>query len=346
MSARPFVPRLSDEDLDLLLSRSLDGDLSPEEEHDLETLLAHDPAAARRKEELQRLVAEARALPAPAPPFALATRVNSNVSEKGGRGGSVFHRFGFYPPPGMAVGAMALLGIVAVAIAVLRPAPLRVAQRVEGPVDVFLTEGGEEQRAAKRLQPEPPKVASKEATRSRSEAAPAAPAPAERAPAAVVASAPEKKNKLEGKLDDKPVDAEKARLAEEAGRAGACLRHRLERGRALRRGDTGRTSRRGRGRSSRRPKRMPGWLSAVGRRAAPPAPALDAAAGQAARVSRPLPRKPRERLRMPRPPAPGPSPCAAKARGGGCCAAPPRAGLRSPPLRRPRSGSRSMWRDA
>jgi hypothetical protein len=220
VSARPFVPRLSDEDLDLLLSRSLDGDLSPEEEHDLETLLAHDPAAARRKEELQRLVAEARALPAPAPPFALATRVNSNVSEKGGRGGSVFHRFGFYPPPGMAVGAMALLGIVAVAIAVLRPAPLRVAQRVEGPVDVFLTEGGEEQRAAKRLQPEPPKVASKETTRSRSEAAPAEPAPAERAPAAVVASAPEKKNKLEGKLDDKPVDAEKAgswkKLAEQS----------------------------------------------------------------------------------------------------------------------------------
>ncbi len=205
MSARPFVPRLSDEDLDLLLSRSLDGDLSPEEVHDLETLLAHDPAAARRKEELERLVAEARALPAPAPPFALATRVNSNVSEKGGRGGSVFHRFGFYPPPGTAVGAMALLGIVAVAIAVLRPAPLR---RVEGPVDVFLTEGD---GAAKKPQPEAPKVASKEAARSRSEAAPAAPAPAERAPAAVVASAPDDtlSGKLQGRREDSPVDAEK-----------------------------------------------------------------------------------------------------------------------------------------
>jgi len=141
VSARPFVPRLADEDLDLLLSRSLDGDLSPEAEHDLETILAHDPAAARRKEELQRLVAEARALPAPAPPFALATRVNSNVSEKAGHGGSVFHRFGFYPPPGTAVGAMVLLGIVAVAITVLKPAPLRVTERVEGPVDVFFTEG-------------------------------------------------------------------------------------------------------------------------------------------------------------------------------------------------------------
>jgi hypothetical protein len=113
----------------------------------------------------------------------------------------------------MAVGAMALLGIVAVAIAVLRPSPLRIAQRVEGPVDVFLAEGGEEKGAAKRLQPEPPKVAANEAARSRTEAAPAAPAPAEKAPAAVVASIPEKKNKLEGKLDDRPADAEKLESA-------------------------------------------------------------------------------------------------------------------------------------
>lgn len=213
MSARPFVPRLADEELDLLLSRSLDGDLSPEEEHGLETILAHDPAAARRKEELQRLVAEARALPAPAPPFALATRVNSNVSEKAGRGGSVFHRFGFYPPSGMAVGAMALLGIVVVAITVLKPAPLRIAQREEGPVDVFLTEG---ENAANRPRPEPPEVSKilpKEAARNRVAAAPAALAPAEPAPAAVVASAPEEKlreklgERLEDKLEGKPGDA-------------------------------------------------------------------------------------------------------------------------------------------
>ena len=164
MSARPFIPRFSDEELDLLLSRFLDGDLSPEEEHGLETLLAHDPAAARRKEELQRIVAEARALPEPAPPFALATRVNSNVSEKAVRGGSLFHRFGFYPPPGLAVGAMALLGIVVAAITVLKPMPPRAAERVEGPVDVFLTEG---ESAAKRPQPETPKIASKEAVRNR-----------------------------------------------------------------------------------------------------------------------------------------------------------------------------------
>jgi anti-sigma factor RsiW len=57
VSARPFVPRLADEELDLLISRSLDGDLSPEEASDLEAVLAHDPAAARRKEELASIVA-------------------------------------------------------------------------------------------------------------------------------------------------------------------------------------------------------------------------------------------------------------------------------------------------
>jgi hypothetical protein len=214
VSARPFVPRLADEELDLLLSRSLDGDLSPEEEHGLETILAHDPAAARRKEELQRLVAEARALPAPAPPFALATRVNSNVSEKAGRGGSVFHRFGFYPPPGMAVGAMALLGIVVVAITVLKPAPLRIAQREEGPVDVFLTEG---ESAANRPRPEPPEVSKilpKEAARNRVAAAPAALAPAEPAPAAVVASAlQEKQDKQRQKTDGDAATASARRQA-------------------------------------------------------------------------------------------------------------------------------------
>jgi hypothetical protein len=278
VSARPFVPRLSDEDLDLLLSRALDGDLSPEEEHDLETLLAHDPAAARRKEELQRLVAETRALPAPAPPFALATRVNSNVSEKGGRGGSVFHRFGFYPPPGMAVGAMALLGIVAVAIAVLRPAPLRVAQRVEGPVDVFLAEGGSVARAPQPETPEPPKVASKETTRSRSEAAPAAPAPGEKAPAAVVASAPEKKNKLEGKLDGQPADAEKTEsrktLAEQSPASVIASNEPVsEEAQEKRRQKLSKTE-------------MDAGM-AQPRRQAAPAPALDAATGQAGGLAAP-----------------------------------------------------------
>jgi hypothetical protein len=195
VSARPFVPRLADEELDLLISRSLDGDLSPEEASNLEAVLAHDPAAARRKEELASIVAEARVLPAPAPPFALATRVNSNVSEKTARGGSIFHRFGFYPPPGAAIGAMVVLGFVAVAITVLRPVPPRPARRVEGPVDVFFMEGAKngvkDEDAVKRALPEGPKIASKETAKNQVGAA--RPAPASEpsgSPASVIAAMP------------------------------------------------------------------------------------------------------------------------------------------------------------
>ncbi|MEO8587506.1 MAG: hypothetical protein ABI584_15170 [Acidobacteriota bacterium] len=152
MSARPSIPRLEGEELDLLISRSLDGDLSPEESRDLETVLANDAAARARMEALAGLVAEARALPAPAPPFALSTRVNSNVSEKAARGGSIFHRFGFYPPPGMAIGAMVVMGVVAVAITVMnppRPVASILAERNDGPVDVFFQESARAPGAAR-----------------------------------------------------------------------------------------------------------------------------------------------------------------------------------------------------
>ncbi|HEX7615054.1 MAG TPA: hypothetical protein VF554_07215 [Thermoanaerobaculia bacterium] len=177
MSARPYVPRLEGEELDLLISRSLDGDLSPEETRDLETVLANDAAARKRREELAGLVAEARALPAPAPPFALSTRVNANVSEKTARGGSIFHRFGFYPPPGMAIGAIVVLGVVAVAITVMNPAPKRVgpaiAQRADGPVDVFFQEGARPKDAARGGAGDAAKSAAKAAAKR------AAPAPSE-----------------------------------------------------------------------------------------------------------------------------------------------------------------------
>src|ERR1019366_2136428 len=193
VSARPFVPRLADEELDLLISRSLDGDLSPEEASDLEAVLAHDPAAARRKEELASIVAEGRVLPAPASPFALATRVNSNVSEKTARGGSIFHRFGFYPPPGAAIVAMVVLAFVAVAITVLKPAPPLPARRVEGPVDVFFMEGAKngakDNDAAKRALPEAPKIASKETAKNQVGAAPPASAPEPTGSAASVIAA-------------------------------------------------------------------------------------------------------------------------------------------------------------
>ncbi len=135
MSARPDVPRLAEEDLDLLVSRSLDGDLSPEEEQQLDRLVALDPAAARRKAELSALVADVKTLPEPATPFALATRVSSNVAERAGRAGSLGGRLGLFPAPGFAKAALVILGIVGASIAILRPAPKRLA---EGPVDVFL----------------------------------------------------------------------------------------------------------------------------------------------------------------------------------------------------------------
>jgi hypothetical protein len=159
----------------------------------------------KRKEELARLIAEASALPAPAPPFALATRVNSNASEKGARGGLLARRFGFYPPPGTAVGAMALLGIVVLGIAVLRPAP-----RVEGPVDVFFTEGAKsnEKDASKPASQEAPRIKSREAPRNEIAAA----APRAQAPAAVVAAASEDLTKDAGKADveKKPAASESA----------------------------------------------------------------------------------------------------------------------------------------
>ena len=135
MSARPDVPRLSEEDLDLLISRSLDGDLSPEEEQQLERLVTLDPAAARRKAELAALVAEVKALPEPAAPFAITTRVSANVAERAGRRGSLGGRVGFFPAPGFAKAALVILAIVGASIAILRPAPKRLA---EGPVDVLL----------------------------------------------------------------------------------------------------------------------------------------------------------------------------------------------------------------
>lgn len=189
MSARPSIPRLEGEELDLLISRSLDGDLSPEESRDLETVLANDAAARARMEALAALVAEARALPVPAPPFALSTRVNANVSEKASRGGSIFHRFGFYPPPGMAIGAMVVLGVVAVTITVMnppRPVASILAEKSDGPVDVFFQDSARAPGAAK-TEARKAKDATREA--GKSGAKQAASAPSESAAPAVAAVA-------------------------------------------------------------------------------------------------------------------------------------------------------------
>lgn len=125
MSARPDLVRLSDEDLDLLLSRSLDGDLSPEEERQLEEILGSDPRAARRREELSDLVGKLNALPDPAPPLGLTARTNAWTAERAGGIGALWHRLGLFPPPAMLRGIGALFVIVLIGMSVLRSQSVR-----------------------------------------------------------------------------------------------------------------------------------------------------------------------------------------------------------------------------
>lgn len=114
MSARPSpLPRPSDEELDLLISRSLDGDLSPEEEQELGKLLLADPVVRARRDRMAALVAELGRVPAPVPPFALATRVSSRVLEKAGGVGLPSGLAGRAPKMGLIFATMAALGVVA-----------------------------------------------------------------------------------------------------------------------------------------------------------------------------------------------------------------------------------------
>ncbi len=204
MSARPDVARLSPEDLDLLISRSLDGDLNPEEQRELEIVLAADPEAARRREELAALVESVRNLPAPDPPFALATRVNSQVSERTSSVGSFTHRFGVYLPPGVVGGAIALLVALVIGGAFFTrlPVPLDQAEpKPTGPVQVFFSPGEPQ------AQPQQP-----DANAPRQEpktAAKAAPAPALQADARR-AEAPAPSRQLELKKEATVASAESA----------------------------------------------------------------------------------------------------------------------------------------
>ncbi len=125
MSARPDPARLSDEELDLLLSRSLDGDLSPEEESRLAEVLASDPRAARRREELAALVGKLNALPDPAPPLGLTARTNAWTAERGRGMGAFWHRLGLFPPPAMVRGIGALFVIVLIGMSVLKTQSVR-----------------------------------------------------------------------------------------------------------------------------------------------------------------------------------------------------------------------------
>jgi hypothetical protein len=155
MSARLRIQDLSGDDVDLLLSRSIDGDLSPEDQAELDLALAADPALRHRRDVLRGTVDDLKSLPTPEPPFALATRVNSQVGERIASLGSFWHRFGLYPPPGMVGAAVGVLAVTVVAINFLtpvkrvepkavvaeKPAPARDA---DGPVSVFFSDRKDE----------------------------------------------------------------------------------------------------------------------------------------------------------------------------------------------------------
>jgi hypothetical protein len=101
-------------DLDLLISRSLDGDLPGEEERELKSLLAADPAARARYDAMARLVGRLEELPDPETPFALSTRVKSQVEDDTRGLAATLHRFGFYFRP--ATVGVVVFGIVAVVL--------------------------------------------------------------------------------------------------------------------------------------------------------------------------------------------------------------------------------------
>ncbi len=160
MSARPRPDPLPVGDLDLLISRSLDGDLPPEEERDLQRILAADPAARARYDALSALVRRLGATPDPEPPFALATRVNAQVHE-GTKGlAAAFHRFGLYPRAGTIALVGAALVVVVVGGTLLNPpdaarfageskAPpaAKVASQDDGRVEVFFGDRAKSQPA-------------------------------------------------------------------------------------------------------------------------------------------------------------------------------------------------------
>jgi hypothetical protein len=148
VSAGPDPVRLSDEDLDLLLSRALDEDLSPEEERHLEEVLASDPRAVGRREGLSALVGRLNALPDPAPPLGLTARTNAWTAERSGGIGALWHRLGLFPPPGMVRGIGALFVIVLLGMSVLRSQSVRQKAaesseaRDDGRVAIFFGERG------------------------------------------------------------------------------------------------------------------------------------------------------------------------------------------------------------
>ncbi len=156
MSANPQPRPLVTGDLDLLISRSLDGDLPGEEERELKSLLATDPAARARYDAMARLVGRLEELPEPDLPFALATRVSAQVETDSTGFTATLHRFGFYFRPatlGVIVAGLFTVSLVytlrtppkptaTVAEAKAQPAAAPVD---DGRVNVYFTESEKEQ---------------------------------------------------------------------------------------------------------------------------------------------------------------------------------------------------------
>lgn len=197
MSANPQPRPLVTGDLDLLISRSLDGDLSGDEERELHAVLAADPFARARYDAMARVVGRLEELPDPEPPFALGTRVQVQVETDTQGFAAVLHRYGFYFRPAT-VGIVVLGFSVAAVVYSVRqsPAPTETIAAVgeqaapapvdDGRVSVYFLETAkkegapaagpaaapararaEEPKPAAR--PEPVLVASAEAPRSRDE---------------------------------------------------------------------------------------------------------------------------------------------------------------------------------
>ncbi|MBP7678299.1 MAG: hypothetical protein KBB14_18490, partial [Thermoanaerobaculia bacterium] len=119
MSANPQPRPLVTGDLDLLISRSLDGDLPGEEERDLKSLLAADASARARYDAMARLVGRLEELPEAGTPFALATRVGSQVEADTQGFAATLHKYGFYFRPAT-FGVIAAGLVVVAVIATLR----------------------------------------------------------------------------------------------------------------------------------------------------------------------------------------------------------------------------------
>ncbi len=167
MSANPQPRPLVTGDLDLLISRSLDGDLPGEEERDLKSLLAADASARARYDAMARLVGRLEELPEAGTPFALATRVGSQVEADTQGFAATLHKYGFYFRP--ATFGVIAAGLVVVAVIATLRNPAKPVATVAEVKAVPAPAAGEDRMTVYLATTEKPKEEA---------AAPAAPAPA------------------------------------------------------------------------------------------------------------------------------------------------------------------------